>query len=236
MQRAKPWWLISITLLSVIIFLALIYSPSRESHKQHSAEETKQGQSNDLKEEGNQSSETSGDSVATNDAEGNVSNKENNVDKIKVQSNDPSDAKQSSPDEPDAANAAPFKGDVFSLFGMSIGDDKSLFLSSHGSPLNEYFTDGHSEPLLVMEFSEFIAGFDSDGRAEFINVITENSDVGLGNVTIGSDVNDVAQTLGAADSFSTYVMTYSKNGAILKFDIDPELQTVSSIKLFKQVE
>ena len=189
-----------------------------------------------MKEEGNQSSEKSGDSGATNDAEGNVSNKENNDDKIKVQSNDTSDAKQSSPDEPDAANAAPFKGDVFSLFGMSIGDDKSLFLSSHGSPLNEYFTDGHSEPLLVMEFSEFIAGFDSDGRAEFINVIAENSNVGLGNVAIGSNVNDVAQTLGAADSFSTYVMTYSKNGAILKFDIDPELQIVSSIKLFKQVE
>ncbi len=236
MHRAKPWWLLSITLLSVIVFLAVIYSPSRESHKQQSADETKQGQRNELKEEGSQSSETSSERGAANDAQGNVPKKENDDDKIKVQSNDSSAAKQSRPDEPDSANAAPFKGDVYSLFGMSIGDEKQLFLRTHGSPLNEYFTDGDSEPLLVLEFTDFIAGFDSEGRAEFINVISENNKVGFGEITIGSPVDEVAQTLGAADSFSTYVMTYTKNGAVLKFDIDPELQTVSSIKLFKQTD
>jgi hypothetical protein len=233
MQRTKPWWLLSITLLSIVVFLVLIYSPSRESYINSvpkDDEKTKQVATStpaDTKQKTDETSETN--SKTDTDTTTNTVDE----DKIKVQSNEqPKDE----PDRSDSEQPVVPIGNTMTLFGMSIGDDKRTFLAKHGSPMNEYFTDGDLEPLLVLEFADFIAGFDSNGRAEFINVTSSGIDVGLGGVAIGSSIDDVSHVMGEATSFSSYVITYTQNNNTLKFDIDPAMQTVTSIKLFKQAE
>jgi hypothetical protein len=122
---------------------------------------------------------------------------------------------------------------LLTLFGMNLRNDKQDFLQTFGSPQHEYFTEGDEESLFVLEFTDFDVGFDSSGRAVFINVTSATVDPALNGVKIGSAVRDVIERLGQPSLSGEYVLTYSKNGHTLKFDLNPEEQEVISIKLFE---
>ena len=119
------------------------------------------------------------------------------------------------------------------LFGMKIGDKKQQFLLKYGDSNDEYFTDGDSESLFVLEYPDFSVGFNAEDQAEFIAVLSDSADPGLAGLRIGSPAELVLSTLGPPDNASSYVLTYERNESTLKFDIDIELRTVISIKLFK---
>jgi hypothetical protein len=123
----------------------------------------------------------------------------------------------------------------FSLFHLQLGMSIDMFNQKAGNSTSEFFTEGESEPLLVLEYPDFNAGFDTMEKAEFITVTSNGIDVGLGGIAIGSSVEDVLTILGQPESLGTYVIIYQKAGETLKFDIDPTSQTVISIKLFKDL-
>jgi hypothetical protein len=123
----------------------------------------------------------------------------------------------------------------FALFNLQLGMSIDTFNQIAGNPTSEYFTEGDSEPLLVNEYPDFNAGFDTMERAEFITVTSNGIDVGLGGIAIGSSVEDVLTILGAPESQGTYVIIYQKTGETLRFDVDPTSQTVISIKLYKDL-
>jgi hypothetical protein len=122
------------------------------------------------------------------------------------------------------------------LFGMRLGESKQAFIDRFGLPKNEYFTEGEEDSLFVYAYDQFDVGFNQQNKTEFIILRVHDADPDLFGIKIGSSVSQVLRTLGPADQQTSYVLTYTRNHSILKLDIDIELQTIISIKLFRANE
>lgn len=121
----------------------------------------------------------------------------------------------------------------FALFGLKPGDPKHSAEVRLGPPASTYvLNDEETGGILVHEYGGYQVGFDPHGRVVFIDVRSENVDPGLGGIRVRSDADAVVRALGRPTSRTDRVLTYERDGAVLKFDLDPGRDSVLSIKLF----
>ncbi|PDO11527.1 MAG: hypothetical protein BLM47_02040 [Candidatus Reconcilbacillus cellulovorans] len=133
-----------------------------------------------------------------------------------------------------AAQATPVAGRrPFALFGLKPGDPKHSAEARLGPPASTYvLNDEETGGILVYEYGGYQVGFDPHERIVFIDVRSENTDPGLGSIRVRSDADAVVRALGRPTSRTDRVLTYERDGAVLKFDLDPGRDSVLSIKLF----
>jgi len=121
------------------------------------------------------------------------------------------------------------------LMGIAIGDSTDQVKMLHGSPDSTYVMEEET-PITVWVYEHFLVGFDVDGQVEFVEIMTDQVDPGLGGLRLGSPSADIAKRFGIPDHETDYVISYTSKTAILKFDIDRRTQVIQSIKLFQRVE
>jgi len=120
-----------------------------------------------------------------------------------------------------------------SLMQLTLNDHQSKVVKLYGMPTDQFeMNDG--EKLTVYDYGSFLVGFDPGKRVKFVNVSSAEADPGLSGLRLGSTVKEALNILGKPSQQTDYVLNYSKNGVVLKLDIDPQTKTVLSIKLFAE--
>ena len=130
-------------------------------------------------------------------------------------------------------NTANEPAQQLSLMQLTLNDHRSKVVKLYGMPVDQFeMNDG--EKLTVYDYGSFLVGFDSSERVKFVNVGSAEADPGLNGLRLGSTVNEALDILGKPAQQTDYVLNYSKNGVVLKLDIDPQTETILSFKLFAE--
>ncbi|WP_148450009.1 hypothetical protein [Gorillibacterium timonense] len=143
---------------------------------------------------------------------------------------------QKKPAEQQGTAAAAYSHEHPSLMALTLDDTEKEVTARYGKPYSQYVLDDDSDPVTVYDYSQFSVGFDASARVRFVEISGNAADPGLGGLRIGESGTKVLDTLGTPDSNTGYVMTYWTEQTVLKLDIDPESNTIESIKLFDRMD
>ncbi|MBP1154817.1 MULTISPECIES: DUF4309 domain-containing protein [unclassified Paenibacillus] len=120
------------------------------------------------------------------------------------------------------------------LLGFTLKTSAEEVISKIGKPREQFVMDDDADPITVYDYTDFLMGFNKNNQLHFIDVRSADINPGLGGLKLGDPVADVSKALGKPDVNTNFVLTYKATGAMLKLDIDPNTQTVNSIKLFAE--
>lgn len=120
------------------------------------------------------------------------------------------------------------------LMGLQLNSSKSTVITKFGEPKNQHKLEDDGGVINVMNYDDFSVGLNTDNQVEYIEVQTDEVDPGLGGIRVGSTTSDVIDKLGKPSANSSYVMSYNSPGAVLKLDVDIDLDQIISIKLFPE--
>ncbi len=127
----------------------------------------------------------------------------------------------------------PFDHAQLTLMGFTINDSAELIIARFGQPLSITSMKDGADMLNILVYPGFYFGINASNTIEFIEVTSERIKPGLNSFQIGQTVDQAQKALGSADSLNDYVMIYEKNNLTLKCDLDPNTNTVISVKLFE---
>lgn len=119
------------------------------------------------------------------------------------------------------------------LMGYTIDQPRQEILTALGAPTAKHVIKDPTGEVQIHQYSGFTIGYNSSNRIEFIDVHDATADAKLEEIQVGQPVSGVTEKLGEPASQSDYVVNYLQDGIYLKFDIDPQQQTIQSIKLFR---
>ncbi|OGX61580.1 MAG: hypothetical protein A2189_09240 [Paenibacillus sp. RIFOXYA1_FULL_44_5] len=117
------------------------------------------------------------------------------------------------------------------LFGVTINQMKADVLEKLGLPQGNFIMQDEN-PITVYQYPGFIIGFSQTNKLVFITVQTPEANPGLHDLKLGQTAQDAIKALGTPDTNTGFVYVYKGTNAILKLDIDPDTETIQSIKLF----
>ena len=117
------------------------------------------------------------------------------------------------------------------LMGITIGDTLESVVARFGKASSES-TMNDGQQLQILEYPGFSFGANELKSIIFIEVTTDQIAPGLNQFRVGQTVEEAQKALGPANSLNDYVMIYQFGDLLLKCDLDPNNQTVISIKLF----
>ena len=142
--------------------------------------------------------------------------------------------RQQDAESSDPANDNPPQPDEVrhTLYGIAIGDSQDAVTNKFGQPASSLVMEDGEETLTVFRYNAFSVGFNSRHEVQFIEVTAELPDPGLGGIRLGSSSSDAIRLLGEPDINTEYVLSYASGGAVLKMDVDPQLQKITAIRLF----
>jgi len=122
------------------------------------------------------------------------------------------------------------------LMALTLSDTTKEVTARYGQPYSQYVLEDDNDPVTVYDYSQFSVGFGKTGRVRFVEISGNAADPGLGGLRVGESGAEAQKILGTPDSNTGYVMTYGTNDTVLKLDIDPESDTIESIKLFNRLD
>lgn len=137
---------------------------------------------------------------------------------------------------PQGTAASAYSPEHPSLMSLTLDDTVKEVTARYGNPYNQYVLEDDSDPVTVYDYSQFSVGFDQSEQVRFVEISGNAADPGLGGLRIGESGEQALEALGTPDSNTGYVMTYWTEETVLKLDIDPESNTIESIKLFDRMD
>ncbi len=140
----------------------------------------------------------------------------------------------SKPSKPKIDISEPYTQAKPTLLGLTLKTSSATVEEKFGKPKEQFVMDEEADPITVYDYKDFLIGFSTEKKVEFIDVRSKELDPGLGGLRLGGTVSEVQEALGKPHSTTGLVITYKASGAILKLDLDPKTQTVNSIKLFAE--
>jgi len=119
------------------------------------------------------------------------------------------------------------------LMGLSLGTSVQTAIQRFGQPAETYTLPDEEAETLAFAYPGFTIGV-RNGTVLFVEVNGAGVNPGLNGFRLGGTVEEAVQALGQPTLSSEFMLSYTANGAVLKLDVDPETQTVHSIKLFPE--
>jgi len=142
---------------------------------------------------------------------------------------------------PDPGAATPDPGPVTSyspekpaLMSLTLSDTVDEVTKRYGKPTRQYVQNEEGESLIVYHYAQFAVGFAESRKIRFIEINPAAIDPGLHGLRLGASHTACLDALGDPDTDSGYVLTYRTESTILKLDMDPESDTLQSVKLFNR--
>ncbi len=118
------------------------------------------------------------------------------------------------------------------IMGLVLAETQDQVVLKYGNPQHTYVMDDPTEPITINEYEGFSVGFSPAKQLIFITVSSAKVNPGLSGLTVGQTVNDAVKALGKPDVNTNYVLTYQSDSTILKLDVNPKTEIITSIKLF----
>ncbi|MCU6794827.1 DUF4309 domain-containing protein [Paenibacillus sp. WQ 127069] len=118
------------------------------------------------------------------------------------------------------------------LLGLTLNSSKEGVTTRYGKPSEQFVMDEDTDPITVLDYKDFLVGFNKKNQLTFIDIRSAEINPGLNGLKLGQSTSQVYEALGKPDTNTSFVLTYKSTGAVLKLDIDPKTDKVNSIKLF----
>ncbi|WP_240419013.1 DUF4309 domain-containing protein [Paenibacillus periandrae] len=118
------------------------------------------------------------------------------------------------------------------LLGLTLNSSKESVTTRYGKPSEQFVMDEDSDPITVLDYKDFLVGFNKKNQLTFIDIRSAEINPGLNGLKLGQSTSQVYEALGKPDTNTSFVLTYKSTGAVLKLDVDPKTDKVNSIKLF----
>lgn len=120
------------------------------------------------------------------------------------------------------------------LLGISTHTSKGEVMARFPKPNDTFAMPDADGTLTIHDYGSYMIGFNDANRVVFIDVFTEEVNIGLKGIRVGATASDAIRELGEPYSQSEYVLNFKKGNTVLKMDLDPESQRILSIKLFAE--
>lgn len=117
------------------------------------------------------------------------------------------------------------------LYGTSIGDSSDAIAERYGQESDRYSLEEEAGIIQVLEYDGFAVGLNENDKVQFVEVYKAQIPAGLGGLRIGDKPEKAVDELGKPASESEYLMIYNADGATLKLDVNPDSNTIVSMKL-----
>ncbi|MEO3944220.1 hypothetical protein [Gorillibacterium sp. CAU 1737] len=147
-----------------------------------------------------------------------------------------SDADKASSEKQPSSEQMTYSHEHPALMSVTLKDTVKEVTARYGKPYNQYVLADDSDPVTVYDYAQFSVGFDKTNRVRYVEINGNAADPGLGGLRVGESGAKALQALGQPDSNTGYVITYWTDESVLKLDIDPESNTIESIKLFDRMD
>lgn len=120
------------------------------------------------------------------------------------------------------------------LLGLQPGMDIQEVIDKLGKAKSSFKMEETKTPVTVYEYADFSVGFNGNKKLEFVEIKSDKINPGLHGIKIGSSTKETINILGLPSTKTSYVLAYKSGGTILRLDIDPKLDKILSIKIFKE--
>jgi hypothetical protein len=166
----------------------------------------------------------------------NNNNNSNNKQNGTIQSeSDPGSLNQGPDDkQPDPGPVVNYSAERPSLMSLTLSDTVDEVTKRYGKPTRQYVQNEEGESLIVYHYAQFAVGFAENRKIRFIEINPTAQDTGLNGLRLGANHKACLNALGDPDTDSGYVLTYRTESTILKLDMDPDSDTLQSVKLFNR--
>lgn len=121
---------------------------------------------------------------------------------------------------------------ALSLLDLRIRDSITTVIMKLGVPIEQYNIEESGGPITIYEYEHYTVGINQYKQLEFVEVYSASVDPHLQGLRLDDSVKKIIEVLGEPQSQSSFVLSYYDNGSILKFDVDPKMDKILSIKLF----
>jgi hypothetical protein len=117
------------------------------------------------------------------------------------------------------------------LMGLNLQSTAEAVKARFGEPASIFNLPDDGDSVTVYAYPGFAVGI-NDGLVLFVEVSSRTINPGLNGFRVGGQASEVISSIGKPTSNSSYVLTYSVDDVIIKFDVDPQTEKIQSIKLF----
>lgn len=104
-------------------------------------------------------------------------------------------------------------------------------MSKLGEPTEIYSLPGDTNAVEIWQYSGYSIGLSAHDKVVYIEVTSPEIATGIKGLTIGTQGTTAAQILGIDSDNSTQVLTLEVTAGWFKLDLDPDSQSVISLKL-----
>lgn len=121
-----------------------------------------------------------------------------------------------------------------SLAGILLDASEKDVYTRFGLPIATYDLPGEMQPIEIWEYDGFSIGLNSDHAVVYVEIISNKVNTGILGLSNGMNGSQAAQLLGVPSDAQTNVITVEVKGGWFKLDLDPDSQTVLSMKLLSK--
>jgi hypothetical protein len=125
----------------------------------------------------------------------------------------------------------PFHPDSPSLCGIGFGDSEGDVIGLYGVPTDSYSLPGDDKSIQIWEYTGFSVGMNADNKVVYVEINSTGTESGIQGLSNGMEGTQAAELLGAEHHADSNVISLKVAGGSLKLDLDPDSQTVLSLKL-----
>lgn len=124
-----------------------------------------------------------------------------------------------------------FRPEAPSLCGLSLGTSDEEVLKLYGVPDDSYLLPGDDVSVRIWEYAGLSVGLNAGNQVVYVEMNSADVRSGIQGLMKGMDGAEAAQLLRVDDAGRSNVITVKVAGGSLKLDLDPDSQTVLSVKL-----
>jgi hypothetical protein len=117
------------------------------------------------------------------------------------------------------------------LMGLNLKSTAEAVKARFGEPVSIFNLPDDGDAVTVYAYPGFTVGI-NNGLVLFVEVSSRTINPGLNGFRVGGHADEVISSIGKPTSSSSYVLSYSADDVIIKFDVDPQTEKIQSIKLF----
>ncbi|MBB3110016.1 hypothetical protein FHS18_002079 [Paenibacillus phyllosphaerae] len=118
------------------------------------------------------------------------------------------------------------------LHNIALAETEEALDLKVGEPLDEYVLQDEEESLSVREYDGFAIGLSENDTVQYVEVFARAVSPGLSGLRIGDQAEAALKLLGKPTTQTANVLTYKAGSTLLKLDLDPESDSILSMKLF----
>lgn len=138
---------------------------------------------------------------------------------------------ESNPKKQELPSEVAFDPEAPTLRGIGLGASEKDVFRLFGLPLDTYPLPGGAQTITIWEYYGCSIGLSSKDKVVYVEITSSEISTGIRGLTNGMDGSQAAHLLGIPHDDQSHVLTLEVARGWFRLDLDPETQSILSLKL-----